>query len=115
MPDTTRLGLPYPALSDSPDGPRALQALADGIESVLQAGSVSIPVNPAPTGTYLLTFPVPYAAVPNVVVTSGNGYYVATVTAITATGCTINVRDHRNGTATSAGVPVQWLAVGKAA
>lgn len=41
MPTTTIHGLPYPALTDAPDGPAAFEALADAVDGLLTAADVT--------------------------------------------------------------------------
>lgn len=75
MPTTPIYGLPYPALSDPPNGPAQIQALAEGVESELQRIDAT-----ADTDQSLLSgFTSPTQTGSGTLVVGGNGAVIMTV------------------------------------
>jgi hypothetical protein len=57
MPSTPEYALPYPALSDPPDGPGAFENLAEATETALAAVAASIPEIPEAPEPEVVPFP----------------------------------------------------------
>lgn len=113
---TTASGYPYPEDTDIvAQGSSAIKALAQAIESRLRAtaaGQVSITVNTTTTiFSKAVTFPAGrFTSAPIVVTSVSHSWWVASVSAITATGCTITIRNVTTGSESTSRV-AYWHAI----
>jgi len=123
MPSTAS-GLPYPALTDSPNGPVQIQALADALEPYIAklggigpmaSGSLTITPSAANTTTSAaVSFPAGrFSSGPTVIVSGYTGsssagtiWMSVWATGVTATGFTMNL--NRSNTTTCA---LAWFAI----
>jgi len=114
LPNTSRVKLPYPSLTDAPNVPQHIQALAAVLENILprnvQAAFASVTPVANTLVTHAVTFPTAFAATPVVTVTphsSTDGAVLqCTITNTSPTGFTI-VFKRTNTTVTTVG----WIAV----
>ena len=121
MGSTTKKGLPYPIGTDRVmDGDNAIQALAEAVDvgKGIVFGTVNCVATNSASGQGVITFPVGAFTAPPVVVAMPNGIvsgsqsvWYANATAVTATGCNINIL-HRDGTSATATLVVAYMAVG---
>lgn len=115
MPANTPHGYPYPLGTDRvADGDNDIQALATAVDTKLgigMAGTNTVTISAAPSGSLAVTFPVGrFTSVPAVVASSsGTSTYIANVSTVSATGFTLNVF-HRDGTSSSTSIPAHWIA-----
>lgn len=115
---TTNLqGLPYPEGSDLLSaGDDTIKALAEKLDAMVPyrwaAGTVSISLSNASSGTLAVTFPAGrFTQAPIVTVTTANSHFlIATMAGLTATGFTAGVR-HIDAATTTATLTVNWVAV----
>jgi hypothetical protein len=84
----------------------------DQVEGI-QAGVATMPSAVAGNASLVVVFPRPYTAPPVVCVGSpGSSFFMAQVAGITASQCTLYVRDIRDAQAGTGVTTVQWIAVG---
>jgi len=111
---TSGRNLPYPLGTDRlMDGDDQIRKLAQSVDNMIQSGQVTIPITAVATPVSAnVTFPIPFASPPAVLVgiVSGNPgtFTVAVAPSPTATGCVIW---GRRETGTSS-YPAVWLAIG---
>jgi hypothetical protein len=104
---TTPNGFPYPEDTDVvQQGAQGIKALATAVDTRARAsaaGSVTIAVNTSTTAfSKAVTFPPGRFTTPPAVVASVSmSWYVASVSGVTATGCTITIRNVTTGTETT--------------
>lgn len=116
MPSTSR-GFPYPSSTDVPDGPGALEDLADACDSkvpLVATGTSNVSVSSSSQGNLTgIALPASrFPAAPKIMCTvrgSSAAWAVAT-DSVTASTFTIRVR-HVDGTSTTATVVVDWVAI----
>jgi hypothetical protein len=79
-----------------------------------QAGTATAPSTGAgvDNSSIAVTFPIPFSAAPVVVATSLNNLFFAAVTAVTATGFTLNNANRAVGSGSLGARPNSWIAVG---
>jgi hypothetical protein len=79
----------------------------------IQSGKVTVQMTNQASNKVLVTFPRPFAAIPNVVATVnlGTGVWVGVVMSASATQAEIGAF-HRAATTSTAAVPVCWVAIG---
>jgi hypothetical protein len=88
-------------------------AAVAGAHNGIQSGAASMPSAVAGNASLVVVFPRPYAAPPVVAVAGpGSSFFMAQVAGITATQCTLYVRDIRDAQAGTGATVVQWIAVG---
>jgi hypothetical protein len=112
---TTANGYPYPDDTASlAGGAQAIKALAQAADTrarITAAGRVTISVTTATTlFSKAITFPAGrFTVAPVVVATVEHSWWVASISAVTATGCTIYIRNVTTGKETASRV-VDWTA-----
>lgn len=79
----------------------------------IQAGTASVVVSNAPSGSIAVTFPRPFAAPPTVVVAqnANTAGWFAYIGGVTATGFLAQVTTKAGNSATGT-IPVTWVAIG---
>lgn len=84
----------------------------EGAMAARQHGRSVVNLAAAHTGSVAVTFPFPFAEIPDVVCTPTNINYLCSISGIGVNGFTINIR-HYQLTTTTAGIAVHWHASGK--
>lgn len=112
---------PYPELTDPPDGPAQIKALAQAIEAtmtatrsgipIVQTGSLSVAVNAATTSSTTVTFPRAFTAIPSAVanLNTGSGSsadWHPRMIGVSATAATLFLK----GPSVTFTFPCQWVA-----
>jgi hypothetical protein len=88
-------------------------AAVAGAHNGIQSGVATMPSAVAGNASLVVVFPRPFSAPPVVVVGSpGSSFFMAQVAGITATQCTLYVRDLRDAQAGTGVTTVQWVAIG---
>lgn len=126
---TPNYGWPFPTLGDPPNGPAAIQALAEAIDTTVAAQDASDGLSglrlqrgyqvgsPNASGQFPVTFPSPFAGPPVLMVALGDDSTVVQSVApvystITASGFTVTCRRSDGSVQTSGSFRVVWIAVG---
>lgn len=113
MPSNTGAPHEYPYMVDGDplaDVADIMQTLAQRVAELEgQRGVEPIPVAAAASGLVTITFPIPFAAVPHMQVTSDNTLMLGAVDTITTTGCRLAVR-HVNNLNVTGTYNVMWRA-----
>jgi hypothetical protein len=119
MGSTQYNAIPYPDLTDPPDGPAQMKALADRVDALLHTGIPLVQAgsfNGGPTATtgysLTITFPRAFTGLPTVVtnLNSGGGTTFSSATrayGVSVTGFTFNTN---STTAVTFNASLQWLA-----
>lgn len=118
MPLTPALDLPYLAAGDLPDLPTNNALLAQAVEDILskkiQHGTVTITGTGVSTGSAAVTFVVPFAVAPVVLVTCvdwNSPTYIASAYNATTTGFTAWLASRSPSTTWSGSRNVSWIAM----
>ena len=116
MPTTPKYALPYPGLTDAPNGPNAVQALAVAVDALplpKAAGSVTVTcTTPSVAESVAVTFPVGAFSAPPIVLVSLATGLSGTITAfawpgaVTASGFSMFLL--RSSTTATA---INWIAI----
>jgi hypothetical protein len=119
MPTTTNLGLPYPGLTNAPNVPADIQALAVALDTPRPGSSYtasgSFVGNAGTTGNIDITYGVTFTAAVWAVGNGGSGAGpIVTTEAATTTGCEFIVRNASGAVVAGGSGPyrINWSATG---